>query len=50
MGQLVDPATAPNNIAIPWMNEDHSQKAMAFLSEGGVDPKKEQGRTGISRK
>ena len=34
-GKLVDPATAPNNIAIPWMNEDHSQKAMAFYQKAG---------------
>lgn len=39
MGQLVDPATAPNNIAIPWMNEDHSQKAMAFYQKAGLTKK-----------
>ena len=36
MGQLVDPATAPNNIAIPWMNEGHSQKAIAFYQKAGL--------------
>ena len=40
MGQLVDPATAPNNIAIPWMNEDHSQKAMAFYQKAGLTQKR----------
>lgn len=40
MGQLVDPATAPNNIAIPWMNEDHSQKAIAFYQKAGLTQKR----------
>ena len=40
MGQLVDPATAPNIIAIQWMNEDHSQKAIAFYQKAGLTQKR----------
>lgn len=40
MGQLKDPATDPNNIAIPLMNESHLEKAMAFYQEAGVMDKR----------
>lgn len=40
MEQLKDPATDPNNIAIPLMNEGHLEKAMAFYQEGGLIKKR----------
>lgn len=40
MEQLKDPATDPNNIAIPLMNEGHLEKAMAFYQEGRLIEKR----------
>jgi len=40
MDQLKDPATEPNNIAIPLMNEGHLEKAMAFYQESGLIEKR----------
>jgi len=40
MAQLNDPETAPNNIAIPLMNEVHLEKAMAFYQEAGLTEKR----------
>ena len=40
MEYLKDPATEPNNIAIPLMNEYHLEKAMAFYQEGGLIEKR----------
>jgi len=40
MEQLKDPATEPNNIAIPLMNESHLEKAMAFYQEAGLIEKR----------
>lgn len=40
MGQLVDSATAPNNIAIPWMNEGHLEKAIVFYQKAGMAEKR----------
>lgn len=41
MGKLVDPTTAPNNIAIPWMNQSHLEKAIVFYQKAGMAEKKE---------
>ena len=38
--QLVDPAISPNNIAIPWMNEGHLEKAIAFYHKANLTEKK----------
>ncbi len=40
MGQLVDSTTAPNNIAIPLMNEVHLEKAIAFYQKAGLTDKR----------
>ena len=40
MAQLVDPATEPNNIAIPLMNENHLEKAMQFYQKAGLSEKR----------
>ena len=40
MEQLKDPATDPNNIAVPLMNEGHLEKAMSFYQEGGLIEKR----------
>ena len=40
MMQLVDPATAPNNIAIPLMNEVHLEKAILFYQEASLTEKR----------
>lgn len=40
MGQLVDPATEPNNIAIPLMNENHFEKALEFYQKAGLNEKR----------
>ena len=38
--QLVDPTISPNNIAIPWMNEGHLEKAIAFYHKVNLTEKK----------
>lgn len=38
--QLVDPTISPNNIAIPWMNEGHLEKAIAFYHKANLTEKK----------
>ena len=40
MALLVDPATEPNNIAIPLMNENHLEKAMEFYQKAGLSEKR----------
>lgn len=40
MDMLIDPATAPNNIAIPWMNEGHLEKAIAFYHKANLTEKR----------
>lgn len=40
IGQLIDPAISPNNIAIPWMNEGHLEKAIAFYHKANLTEKK----------
>ena len=40
MEQLIDPATAPDNIAIPWMNESHLEKAIAFYNKANLTEKR----------
>ena len=40
MDLLIDPATAPNNIAIPWMNEEHLEKAIAFYHKANLTEKR----------
>lgn len=40
MDMLIDPATAPNNIAIPWMNEVHLEKAIALYQKASLTEKK----------
>ena len=40
MELLVDPATAPNNIAIPWMNEVHLEKAIALYQKASLTEKR----------
>lgn len=40
MEHLQDPTIAPNNIAIPHMNEVHLEKAMAFYQEAGLTKKR----------
>lgn len=40
MGQLVDSTTAPNNIAIPWMNQSHLEKAIVFYQKAGMAEKR----------
>ena len=40
MDMLIDPATAPNNIAIPWMNECHLEKAIAFYHKANLTEKR----------
>lgn len=40
MEHLKDPATDPNNIAIPLMNECHLEKAMTFYQKGGLIEKR----------
>lgn len=37
---LVDPATDPNNIVIPWMNKAHLEKAIAFYQKAGLTKKR----------
>ena len=38
--QLVDPTISPNNIAIPWMNEGHLEKAIASYHKANLTEKK----------
>ena len=40
MAQLVNPATEPNNIAIPLMNENHFEKALEFYQKAGLSEKR----------
>lgn len=40
MEQLKDPATEPNNIAIPLMNDGHLEKALAFYHGAGMTEKR----------
>ena len=40
MEQLADPATEPNNIAIPWMNKVHLEKAIVFYQKASVTEKR----------
>lgn len=40
MEQLIDPTTAPNNIAIPLMNEVHLKKAIAFYQKASLTAKR----------
>ena len=40
MDRLIDPATAPNNIAIPWMNGGHLEKAIAFYHKAKLTEKR----------
>lgn len=40
MGNLVDPTTTPNNIAIPWMNQSHLEKAIVFYQKAGMAEKR----------
>lgn len=40
MGKLVDPITTPNNIAIPWMNQSHLEKAIVFYQKAGMAEKR----------
>ncbi len=42
MGQLVDPSTEPNNIAIPLMNETHLERAMALYQKAGLIKKRNE--------
>ena len=37
---LVDLATDPNNIVIPWMNKAHLEKAIAFYQKAGLTKKR----------
>ena len=40
MDMLIDPATAPDNIAIPWMNEGHLEKAITFYHKANLTEKR----------
>ena len=40
--QVVDPATNPNNIAIPHMNDGHLEKAMKYYQEAGAKGKRDK--------
>lgn len=40
--QVVDPATNPNNIAIPHMNDGHLEKAMKYYQEAGANDKRDK--------
>lgn len=40
MGQLLDPAIAPNNIAIPLMNKVHLEKAIVFYQKANLTEKR----------
>lgn len=40
MDMFIDPATAPDNIAIPWMNEGHLEKAITFYHKANLTEKR----------
>lgn len=42
MTKVVDPATAPNNIAIPLMNDVHLEKAVVFYQKAGLTEKRNE--------